>query len=167
MLLLMKVCFLQNEYLRHSVVRVLEKHEHTYHHAAEERATKKLRESDMKLQEKEEQNAELERLVELYKGEAERLLIRVRYLERTAQSLSEANAARDAVEEEAESSFEDPDRVGPVRLDCKVCERQLATVMVWPCRHVCVCKRCDVTTKYCPVCRLVKTTSVEVSLPLD
>ncbi|KAG6400202.1 hypothetical protein SASPL_137027 [Salvia splendens] len=63
-----------------------------------------------------------------------------------SEGLQEANAARqyaEAVEEEGESSFEDPDRVGPVRLDCKVYERELANVMVWSCRHVCVCKRCD------------------------
>lgn len=122
----------------------------------------------------EERNEELERLAAMYKGEAERLLGRVRYLEHAVVSLSEglqeANAARcyaEAVEEEGESSFEDPDRVGPVRLDCKVCERELASVMVWPCRHVCVCKRCDAAAKCCPVCRMVKTTSVEVCLPLD
>lgn len=157
---------MQNENLRQSVVEMFEK--------AEEQATKRLK---LQLEEKSERNAELEKLVELYKGEAERLLGRVRYLERTAQSLREglqqANAARHyaetmtMVEEEGESSFEDPDRVGPVRMECKVCERQLATVMVWPCRHVCVCTRCDVATKCCPVCRLVKTTSVEVCLPLD
>ncbi|KAG6407771.1 hypothetical protein SASPL_130769 [Salvia splendens] len=63
-----------------------------------------------------------------------------------SEGLQEANAARqyaEAVEEEGESSFEDLDRVRPVRLDCKVCERELANVMVWSCRHVCVCKRCD------------------------
>lgn len=127
------------------------------HRAAEERAAKRLRAS-------EEQKAELERLVELYKGEAERLLTRVRHLEDAA---SEGRRYAEAEEEEAESSFEDPDRVGPVRLDCKVCERELATVMVWPCRHVCVCARCDAATKCCPVCRQVKTTSVQVCLPLD
>ncbi|KAG6418523.1 hypothetical protein SASPL_120727 [Salvia splendens] len=121
-----------------------------------------------------ERNEELERLAAMYKWEAERLLARVRYLEHAVMSLSEglqeANAARhyaEAVEEEGESSFEDPDRVRPVRLDCKVCERELANVMVWPCRHVCVCKRCDAGAKCCPVCGMVKTTSVEVCLPLD
>ncbi|XP_047939542.1 BOI-related E3 ubiquitin-protein ligase 1-like [Salvia hispanica] len=121
-----------------------------------------------------ERNEELERLAAMYKGEAERLLARVRYLEHAVMSLSEglqeANAAghyAEAVEEEGESSFEDPDRVGPVRLDCKVCERELANMMVWPCRHVCVCKRCDAAAKCCPVCGMVKTTSVEVCLPLD
>ncbi|XP_057778498.1 BOI-related E3 ubiquitin-protein ligase 1-like [Salvia miltiorrhiza] len=132
-----------SENLRQSVVGTL--------CAAEERAAKRLRASEAR-------NAELERLAELYKGEAERLLMRVRYLE-----MSNAYAE----EEEAESSFEDPDRVRPVRLDCKVCKRELAKVMLWPCRHVCVCPSCDAATKCCPVCRLVKTTSVQLSLPLD
>ncbi|KAH6830868.1 hypothetical protein C2S53_005792 [Perilla frutescens var. hirtella] len=152
-----------NENLRQSVVGMLEKHNHSLQCAAEERAAKRMKERDLKLQEHIERNEELERLVEHYKGESNRLLTRVRYLEHEAA----ARRYADTVEEEGESSFEDPDRVGPVRLDCKVCERQLATVMVWPCRHVCVCMRCDATTKYCPVCRSVKTTSVEVCLPLD
>lgn len=164
--------FRQNESLRRSVMEMFEKQNRSPHCAEEERAKKRLK---AQLQERTEQNAQLERMVAHYRGEAERLMGRVRHLERTAMSLSEglqqANAARfaDPVEEEAsaESSFEDPDRVGPVRLECKVCERQLATMMMWPCRHVCVCSGCDNATRRCPVCRLVKTTSVEVCLPLD
>ncbi|KAI3470995.1 hypothetical protein Pfo_027658 [Paulownia fortunei] len=146
----------------------------TLHGVAEERAAKKLRGKEMELQAKLTQNMELENRVEHYKEEAERLQGRVRYLEQAAESLRlglrDAIAARryaEKVEEDAESSFVDPGRVGPVRLDCKACERRLATVMVWPCRHICVCTDCDAVTKACPVCRSLKTTSVEVCLPLN
>lgn len=167
-------CFTQSENLRQALKGVLGKHHRTLHQAAEEKAAKKLKERELELQGKLAQNAELQRMVEHYKAEAERLLIRVRHLERAKMSLrerlQEANAARryaETAQEEAESSFEDPDRVEPVRLDCKVCRRQLATVMMWPCRHVCVCTQCEAATKYCPVCHLFKTTSVEVYLPLN
>ncbi|KAL0304009.1 UNVERIFIED_CONTAM: BOI-related E3 ubiquitin-protein ligase 1 [Sesamum radiatum] len=165
---------MQNESLRQALAGVLGKHHRTLHRVAEEKVAKKLKAKELELHGKLSENAELERMVEHYKGEAERLLIRVRCLERTTMALQaglqEANAARryaETEQEDAESSFEDPDRVGPVRLDCKACERQLATVMMWPCRHVCVCTRCDSLTKVCPVCRSLKTTSVEVCLPLD
>ncbi|KAI3458396.1 hypothetical protein Pfo_015059 [Paulownia fortunei] len=169
-----QIVLLHSQNLRQALGGMLEKHHLTLHRVAEERATRKLKEREMELQGKLAQNAELERMVEHYKAEAERLLLRVRYLERATMSLraglQEATAARryaETAQEEAESSFEDPDRVGPIRLDCKACERQLATVMLWPCRHVCVCTRCDAATKICPVCRLLKTTSIEVYLPLN
>lgn len=152
----------------------MEKHYQDIDRVVEERAAKKLKEMNLQLRRKSSQNEELERLVELYKGEAERLQIRIRFLERAAMSLQsglqDANAARryaEADHDDAESSFEDPDRVDPVRLDCKVCLKKVATVMMWPCRHVCVCTRCEAATKYCPVCRGIKTTSVEICLPLN
>ncbi|KAL2227304.1 UNVERIFIED_CONTAM: BOI-related E3 ubiquitin-protein ligase 1 [Sesamum indicum] len=169
-----QILLFHNENLRQSLAGVLGKHRRTLHRVAEEKAAKKLKAKELELHGKLSENAELERMVEHYKGEAERLLIRVRCLERTTMSLQaglqEANAARryaETEQEDAESSYEDPDRVGPVRLDCKACERQLATVMMWPCRHICVCTRCDSVTKVCPVCCSLKTTSVEVCLPLD
>ncbi|KAK4433438.1 hypothetical protein Salat_1106100 [Sesamum alatum] len=169
-----QIVLFHNENLRQALAGVLGKNHRALHRVAEETAAKKLKARELQLHAKLSQNAELERMVEHYKGEAERLLIRVRCLERTTMSLQaglqEANAARryaETVQEDAESSFEDPDRVGPVRLECKACERQLATVMMWPCHHICVCTRCDSGTKVCPVCRSLKTASVEVCLPLD
>ncbi|KAK2988941.1 hypothetical protein RJ640_026209 [Escallonia rubra] len=68
-------------------------------------------------------------------------------------------------EDDAESSFVDPERAEPARMPCKVCGRRAATVMMWPCRHVCICKRCDDVTKNCPECHSPNTTSVDVNLP--
>ncbi|KAL6530364.1 hypothetical protein OROHE_014717 [Orobanche hederae] len=168
------ILLLHTDILRQALGGMLEKQHKIVHRAAEEKAAKKLKQKEIELQNKSLQNIELERKAEHYKKEAERLSTKVRNLERATMSLKscleEAKAARryaETAQEEAESSFEDPDRVAPVRLDCKVCDRQLASVMMWPCRHVCVCTRCDAATKVCPVCRLMKTTSVEVYLSLD
>ncbi|KAG8381021.1 hypothetical protein BUALT_Bualt06G0077400 [Buddleja alternifolia] len=154
-----------SENLKHVLTGMMENHRHV----AEERAAKKLKEKEEEMQRKLNETAYLEQLVELYKGESERLQVRVRCLERTTMSLraSLEEARAEMEEEDAESSFEDPGRVSPVMLDCKVCERQLATVMIWPCRHVCVCKGCEPATRVCPVCRSLKTTSVEICLPID
>ncbi|KAL6509399.1 hypothetical protein OROGR_022709 [Orobanche gracilis] len=168
------ILLLHTDILRQALGGMLEKQHKIMHRAAEEKSAKKLKQKEIELQNKSLQNIELERKAEHYKKEAERLSTKARNLERATMSLKscleEANAARryaETAQEEAESFFEDPDRVGPVRLDCKVCDRQLASVMMWPCRHVCVCTRCDAATKVCPVCRLMKTTSVEVYLSLD
>lgn len=162
---------MQSENLKQTLNGALGQHLHDVHREAEERATKRLKDRESELLA---QNAQLQIMADHYKAQAERMVIRVRTLERTTRSLSErldeANAARfyaEEAQEEAESSFPDPDRVGQITLECKVCERKMATVMLWPCRHVCVCTRCDATTTYCPVCHVVKTNSIEVHLPLN
>ncbi|KAJ0914954.1 putative transcription factor C2H2 family [Helianthus annuus] len=47
---------------------------------------------------------------------------------------------------------------------CKVCRANEVSVLVMPCRHLCLCKDCDGFTSVCPVCQMVKTVSMEVYL---
>ncbi|KAL8552421.1 hypothetical protein ACS0TY_001203 [Phlomoides rotata] len=159
---------LHTENLKQALSGALGQHLHDVHRGAEERAAKRLkdRESELLVQ-----NAQLQSMADHYKTQAERLVIRVRTLERTNRSLTErldeANAARfyeETAQEEA-SSFPDPDRVEPITLECKICERKMATVMLWPCRHVCVCTLCDAGINFCPACNGMKTNSIEVHLP--
>ncbi|XP_073297695.1 E3 ubiquitin-protein ligase BOI-like [Primulina huaijiensis] len=158
--------------LRYALGRMLSEHHRITHNAAEERATKKLREREMELQENMSKNAELKEMAAHYKAEKEKVHDRVEFLEQVTKSLQ--SRLRDAVDtlryaetpqDDAESSFTDPDRVRPVKLECKVCEERVAMVMMWPCRHVCVCVQCESAVKECPVCGSVKRTSVEVRLP--
>ncbi|WOK98936.1 BOI-related E3 ubiquitin-protein ligase 1-like [Canna indica] len=72
-------------------------------------------------------------------------------------------------EEDAESVFVDPDRVESERA-CRACRWRLASVVLLPCRHLCLCDSCDCgggggTALSCPVCRCVRTGSVSVFLP--
>lgn len=122
-------------------------------------------------------NAELEQMAAHYSTEAEVWRTEAKRLENTVGTLR-ASLLKATVRgglgccgsagvaaEDAESSYVDPDRVEPVSLACKGCGKRVATVMMWPCRHVCVCKGCDVVSKTCLVCRSIKTTSIEVVLP--
>ncbi|KAL8208258.1 hypothetical protein R6Q57_007670 [Mikania cordata] len=54
------------------------------------------------------------------------------------------------------------DNVG--KSSCKACRANEVSVLVMPCRHLCLCKDCDVLTSVCPVCQMVKTVSMEVYL---
>ncbi|CAA7027329.1 unnamed protein product [Microthlaspi erraticum] len=45
---------------------------------------------------------------------------------------------------------------------CKSCNVKEVSVLVVPCRHLSLCKECDVFTGVCPVCQSLKTSSVEV-----
>lgn len=151
----------------------MEKNQHSIHYAVEERAAKKLKEMESNIRTKRRENAELEKKAQHYKAEAQRLNRRVLHLEQMAMSLKEGleNAISEQqhgenVQEDGESSFVGTEQAGLVRLDCMVCEKEIATVMIWPCRHLCLCSSCDAVTKLCPFCRLVKATSVKVNLPL-
>lgn len=67
--------------------------------------------------------------------------------------------------EDAESVYVDLDRVvestGP---SCKACRKRVASVVLLPCRHLCVCTDCDAVLQACPLCFSIRTSSVEVFL---
>jgi E3 ubiquitin-protein ligase BOI-like protein len=66
--------------------------------------------------------------------------------------------------EDAESGYIDPDRVVISGPKCKGCEKRVASVVVLPCRHLCVCNECDTHFRVCPVCLTVKNSTVEIYL---
>ncbi|XP_076889325.1 BOI-related E3 ubiquitin-protein ligase 1-like [Bidens hawaiensis] len=47
---------------------------------------------------------------------------------------------------------------------CKACRVNEVSVLVMPCRHLCLCKECDGFVSVCPVCQMVKTVGMEVYL---
>ncbi|CAH9113032.1 unnamed protein product [Cuscuta europaea] len=77
------------------------------------------------------------------------------------RSLTVPHAAM--LEEDAQSSSVDPEQSDPaVIITCRVCGRRTATVLLWPCRHLCLCKRCKAFTNRCPVCETVFEVDVEI-----
>ncbi|XP_010941250.1 BOI-related E3 ubiquitin-protein ligase 1 [Elaeis guineensis] len=68
---------------------------------------------------------------------------------------------RDAPAQDAESAHVDPHRAPPV--PCRSCREAPASVVVLPCRHLCLCRDCDSTTagggvvQSCPVCECATT----------
>ncbi|XP_057951506.1 E3 ubiquitin-protein ligase BOI-like isoform X2 [Malania oleifera] len=45
---------------------------------------------------------------------------------------------------------------------CRACKGKEVSVLLLPCRHLCLCKDCEGFIDICPVCRVVKTASVQV-----
>ncbi|KAH7840958.1 hypothetical protein Vadar_023833 [Vaccinium darrowii] len=156
------------EQLRRTLADKWQGHYRTLLCSAEERASKKLQEKEIELERTVLRNAELEQMVAHFSKEAQVWEEKVKRLEdmvgRLRAELLKRGGGGGAAED-SESSYVDPDRVEPVFLPCKRCGKRVATVMIWPCRHVCICKRCDGAAKACPVCGSVKTNSTEVVLP--
>lgn len=47
-------------------------------------------------------------------------------------------------------------------MHCKACKAKEVSVLLVPCRHLSLCKDCDVFIGVCPVCQSLKTSSVQV-----
>ncbi|KAK8938943.1 hypothetical protein KSP39_PZI011380 [Platanthera zijinensis] len=48
------------------------------------------------------------------------------------------------------------------RMACKICRVNEVSVLVLPCRHLCLCKSCDAGVQTCPVCRFHKNASLQI-----
>lgn len=49
-------------------------------------------------------------------------------------------------------------------MNCRACKSKEVSMLLMPCRHLCLCKDCDMFINVCPVCQLIKTTSFQVYL---
>ncbi|GER50854.1 SBP (S-ribonuclease binding protein) family protein [Striga asiatica] len=163
-----QIILLHTDILRQALGGVLEKQHRAIHRAADERAQQKLKQKEVELQIKSAQNIELARKAEHYRKEVEHLRAMVEHLEQATTNLK-AHWHGDKAHEDTNSStnVDSDNGLRPVRIDCWACSRQRATVMMLPCRHVCVCSMCEGTARTCPVCRTLKRTSLEVIFPVD
>ncbi|KAF5758580.1 putative transcription factor C2H2 family [Helianthus annuus] len=48
------------------------------------------------------------------------------------------------------------------QLSCKACNGKDVSVLLLPCRHLCLCKDCEAFVENCPVCQTTRTESVHV-----
>ncbi|CAK9164278.1 unnamed protein product [Ilex paraguariensis] len=48
------------------------------------------------------------------------------------------------------------------QLNCKACKVKEVSFLLFPCRHLCLCKECEGFIDVCPVCQAMKTASVQV-----
>jgi hypothetical protein len=183
--------FIQGEQLRRALAEKRQQHYRALLGAAEESIARRLRESEAEVQRATRKNAELEARASQLSIEAQVWQAKARTQEVTATSLQaqlqqaimNGGVVQDSrrgdggtgcsggVEgqgqaEDAESAYVDPDRVTvvPGRPSCKSCRKRMASVVLLPCRHLCVCTECDQVVPACPLCLHVRNSSVEVFL---
>ncbi|KAM3308620.1 BOI-related E3 ubiquitin-protein ligase 1 [Capsicum chacoense] len=172
----------QREQLR----RTLEEQRRTHYRAllgtAEESMARQLKEKEAEVTKAARRNAELEARAAQLSAEAQAWQARARAEEFTAATLQaqlqqamvngggcdgdvagSGGGGGSGEAEDAESAYIDPDRVvestGP---SCKACRKRVASVVLLPCRHLCLCTDCDGVVQACPLCLSVTTSSVEV-----
>ncbi|KAI4336155.1 hypothetical protein L6164_014720 [Bauhinia variegata] len=47
-------------------------------------------------------------------------------------------------------------------MNCRACKVKEKSVLLLPCRHLCLCKDCEVFIDVCPICGMMKTAGIEV-----
>ncbi|KAJ8556504.1 hypothetical protein K7X08_032256 [Anisodus acutangulus] len=170
---------IQGEQLRRTLAEKRQRHYRALIGAAEESMARRLKEKEAEMEKAVRRNAELEARVAQLSAEAQAWQARARAQEVTAATLQAqlqhaiVNGACNEREErnncgepeDAESAYIDPDRVvestGP---SCKGCRKRVASVVLLPCRHLCLCTECDGVAQACPLCFSIRSSSVEVFL---
>ncbi|KAK6947481.1 hypothetical protein RJ641_000954 [Dillenia turbinata] len=180
----------QGEQLRRTIAEKRQRHYRALLSAAEEMVARKLREKEADVEKAARRNAELEAKAAQLSVEAQVWQAKARAQEATAASLQAqlqqaimsggcapaqdqeggglglrcAGSGRENQAEDAESAYIDPERVEPVGPVCKACRRRAASVVLLPCRHLCLCTECDAVAQACPLCLSHRNASVEVFL---
>ncbi|KAM7254313.1 hypothetical protein ACFE04_031995 [Oxalis oulophora] len=176
---------LQGEQLRRALAEKRQRHYRTLLNTAEESVSRRLRQKEAEIEKATRRNAELEARAAQLNVEAQVWQAKARSQEASAallqaqlqQAISNGGCVAAAVDnsatggggfegqvEDAESAYVDPDRVTVSEPSCKTCRKGVATVVVLPCRHLCLCTDCDQVVQACPLCLCVKSSSVEVYL---
>ncbi|GMJ12448.1 hypothetical protein like AT1G32740 [Hibiscus trionum] len=157
--------------------------------AAEESVARRLREKEAEVEKATRRNAELEARAAQLSVEAQAWQAKARAQDATAASLQaqlqqamvgggaavtqdsrrgeEGLKSAGGVEgqaEDAESAYVDPERMAASGPSCKACRTHVASVVLLPCRHLCLCTECDRVAQACPLCLAVRNSSIEVFL---
>ncbi|TKY55525.1 BOI-related E3 ubiquitin-protein ligase 3 [Spatholobus suberectus] len=173
----------QGEQLRRALAEKRQRHYQALLGAAEEAVARRLREKEAEVEKATRKNAELEARAAQLSVEAQVWQAKARAQEATAASLQAqlqqtimchggedpaagVSCAVEGQAEDAESAYVDPERVvvAVARPKCRGCGKRVASVVVLPCRHLCICTECDAHFRACPVCLTPKNSTVEVFL---
>lgn len=147
----------------------------------EKEVAKKLTEKDKEISNMNRRNMELELKIKQVTIEAQSWHHRAKYNESVVNSLKNnlqqiiAQKPMQGKEGYGDSEVDDaasytnvnvlgnPNQTFSMKpLNCKACNGKEVCVLLLPCRHLCLCKDCELFTKKCPVCEVTRTESVHV-----
>lgn len=170
----------QEEQLRRTLAEKRHRHYRALLDAVEESVARRLREREAEVEKATRRNAELEARAAQLSVEAQVWQAKARAQEATAVSLQAqlqqamsgggcdggdgGTAGVEGQADDAESAHIDPERVASLGPSCKACRKRLASMLLLPCRHLCLCTDCDQVAQTCPLCLSKRSSSVEVYL---
>ncbi|KAE9597019.1 hypothetical protein Lal_00007514 [Lupinus albus] len=184
---------LQKEQLSKGVIDMKQKHMAFLLSSIEKGVSKKLREKDVEIENMNRKNRELGERIKQVAIEAQNWHYKAKYNESVVNVLRNnlQQAISQGVEQGKEegfgdsevddaASYIDPNNFlsipgaptkstfksykGTENLSCRACKAKEVSMLLIPCRHLCLCKDCDGFINVCPVCQMIKTGSVEVYL---
>ncbi|KAL5700502.1 RING-type E3 ubiquitin transferase [Ranunculus cassubicifolius] len=169
---------LENQKLESRLKEVHKKHSKSLLSVIEQQVSKKMQEKENELAIARRQNAELEEklrqmsaetqiwfnvaknnesMVSTLKSSLEQILVQKQ------GQLNEGFGDSESVVDDAQSSCDEDNNQMKVRRCCKVCQENEVSVLLLPCRHLCVCKNCDTNLLgTCPICNSLKNASLEI-----
>lgn len=183
---------IQEEHLVKGVKNMRQRHMTSFLAPIEKVVRKKLREKDLELENMNRKNRELVERIKQAAVEAQNWHYKAKYNESVVNLLK--NNLQHAISQGADqgkegfgdsevddaASYIDPHNMaipgGPGRANsqhkeglkeqmiCRACKSKEVSILLIPCRHLCICKECEGLISVCPVCQSMKTTGVQVYL---
>ncbi|XP_054790771.1 E3 ubiquitin-protein ligase BOI-like [Prosopis cineraria] len=184
---------LQKEQLSKGLRDMKQKHMASLLTAIDKGVSKKLREKDVEIENMNRRNRELAEKIKLVAMEAQNWHYRAKYNESVVnvlrnnlqQAISQGaeqgkEGFGDSEVDDAASAI-DPNNLlsihgVPMRstgkqqrgmddaMICRACKAKEVSMLLMPCRHLCLCMECDAYVNVCPVCQMMKSDSVQVYL---
>ncbi|KAK1433825.1 hypothetical protein QVD17_10742 [Tagetes erecta] len=172
----------QEENFMKGVRELNQKHTALLINTLEKEVTKRLNEKDVEIVNMNRRNMELGLKIKQVATEAQSWHYRAKYNESVVNTLKNniqqllAQKPMQGKEGYGDSEVDDaasytnvndvlgnPNQAFSVKpFNCKACNGKEVCVLLLPCRHLCLCKDCEVFVENCPVCQTMRTESVHV-----
>ncbi|KGN62297.1 BOI-related E3 ubiquitin-protein ligase 1 [Cucumis sativus] len=179
---------IQEEHLAKGIRDMKQRHMASFLSAVEKGIEKKLHEKDVEIESMNRKNRELVERIKHVATEAQNWHCRAKYNESVVNVLK--NNLQHAISQGADQAKEgfgdsevddaasniDPNNYvnvpgGTIKpstskeyMICRACKAKEVSILLMPCRHLCLCKDCDGLVNVCPVCHLIKTAGIQVYL---
>ncbi|KAK3017116.1 hypothetical protein RJ639_006966 [Escallonia herrerae] len=178
----------QEQDLLKGVRDIKQRHMVSFLTAIEKGVGKKLREKDLEIENINRKNRELFDRIKHVATEAQNWQYRAKYNESVVNILkTNLRQALSLGADQGKEGFGDTDiddaasSIDPINylnmpggsgksaaikdnMICRACKAKEVSILLMPCRHLCLCIDCEGLVSICPVCQLMKTASVQVYL---
>ncbi|GFP88026.1 probable boi-related E3 ubiquitin-protein ligase 3 [Phtheirospermum japonicum] len=173
---------IQEENMAKGVRDIRQRHMSSFLSALEKGVAKKMHEKDLELDNVTRKNKELVETMKQVTSEAQNWCYMAKYNESVVnvlktnlqQAMQCSNTARNEGVGESDAADDAASCIGgsgpliAAKKDnimiCRSCRSKEVSVLLMPCRHLCLCKECERFVGVCPVCQVATTASFEVYL---